>query len=53
MHRTDTLDMFASGYGEVYLVTDTDGSVAPARRHEGRKPCVVETGRTSLACSSG
>lgn len=24
MHRTDTLDMFALGYGEVYLVTDTD-----------------------------
>jgi len=24
MHRTDTCDMFAIAYGEVYLVTDTD-----------------------------
>lgn len=24
MHRTDTLDMFVVGYGEIYLVTDTD-----------------------------
>ena len=24
MHRTDTLDMFTVGYGEIYLVTDTD-----------------------------
>jgi hypothetical protein len=23
MHRTDTLDMFVVGYGEIYLVTDT------------------------------
>jgi mannose-6-phosphate isomerase-like protein (cupin superfamily) len=24
MHRTDTLDMFVVGYGEIYLVTDSD-----------------------------
>jgi uncharacterized cupin superfamily protein len=26
MHRTDTLDMFTVAYGEIYLVTDTDGT---------------------------